>query len=413
MIQDLGNGDHFTWVKLVFTDLSGTARAVQIPEAAFERAMSEGVRVDGSALEGRNRMIETDLVLKPDPTTLLPSGDHAGRVICDLFDDDGRPWPLDPRHVLRQMVATTEVVSVDWMGAAELEWYLLHPDLSPVDGDGYFSYTRGEGERLLERTALKLGALGLSVTAAHHEAGPGQYEVNLKAATPMLLADSLITARTVVADMAHEEGLIATFMARPLNDLPGSGMHVHQIFAGSSPSEVEHVERVVAGVLDHAGALCAFSAPTINSYRRLHRGAEAPSHATWAHSSRSALVRLSLTDGDHVSVEYRGSDSSANPYLVLAALLAAGETGVADEAKLPAPLEESVEGVGLAQVETAPTQLPRSLEQATIQLLGDDRLIDCFDDRLIARYSEDLMAEVEASQGYVSDWEQRRYLGNF
>ncbi|MGC9155736.1 MAG: glutamine synthetase family protein [Ferrimicrobium sp.] len=412
MSQNLGGGGDFAWVKLVFTDLSGTARAVQIPGATFDQAISEGVRVDGSALEGRNRLIETDLVLKPDPTTLLPSGQGSGRVICDLFDEEGSPWPLDPRHALRQMVATTSIASGDWEGAAELEWYLLRPDFTPVDGEGYFSYARGEGERLLAKTAEQLLSLNVPLSAAHHEAGPGQYEVNLTGSTPLALADTLMNARTIIADLAYAEGLIATFMARPLNELPGSGMHIHQVVPGEDPTDAMRVEQIIGGVLQHASALCAFGAPTINSYRRLHRGAEAPSHATWAQASRSALVRLSRKSEGFVSIEYRGSDSSANPYLVIAALLAAAETGVIGQAKLPAPLEESVEGVGLAQVETAPTQLPRSLEQAIRELVADDQLIDCFDDRLINRYSEDLMAEVEASQGYVSDWEQQRYLGS-
>lgn len=408
-----GNVGDFAWVRLIFTDLAGATRAVQIPGDAFEKALRDGVRVDGSALEGRNRLIETDLVLRPDPTTLCASSARVARVVCDIFDYEGNPWPLDPRQTLRQMVESTSVALSGWTGAAELEWYLVRSDLMPVDSEGYFSYARGQGEQLLERTAAELQGLNVSLTGAHHEAGPGQYEVNVAASTPMALADTLMNARTVIADMAHAEGLIATFMARPLNDLPGSGMHIHQVLRNANDDDMERIERIVAGILHHGPALCAFSAPTINSYRRLHRGAEAPSYATWAHSSRAALVRVSPTDGDAISVEYRGSDSSANPYLVIAALLAAAEIGLADELKLPAPLEESVEGVGLAQVETAPTQLPRSLEQAITQLLGDEELIDCFDDRLIGRYAEDLMAEVEASQGYVSEWERQRYLQNF
>jgi glutamine synthetase len=413
MVLSPRSSEEFAWVKLVFTDLGGATRAVQIPGDAFDLALQEGVRVDGSALEGRNRQIETDLVLRPDESTLRPQSASSARVICDLVDYEGAPWPLDPRHALRQMTQATPGVTRAWTGAAELEWYLLRPDLTPIDAEGYFSYARGDGERLLEQTAVKLLALGITLTAAHHEAGPGQYEVNLAAQTPIALADALMDARTIIADMAHAEGLIASFMARPLNDLPGSGMHIHQLIPSATPTESIRVEQVIAGILDHSSALCAFGAPTINSYRRLHRGAEAPSHAIWAHTSRSALIRLSQTGSGQASIEYRGSDSSANPYLVLAALLAAGDCGITNELKLPAPLEESVEGVGLAQVETAPAQLPRSLEQAIGRLLGDDQLIDSFDDRLIGRYSEDLMAEVEASQGYVSDWEQRRYLGSF
>ena len=401
------------WVRLIFTDLGGATRAMQIPGSSFERASHDGVRVDGSVLEGRNRLIETDLMLRPDPRTLCINADRIGRVICDVCDDEGNVWPLDPRQTLRQMMMATSLSADGWRGTAELEWYLLRPDLTPIDGEGYFSWARGQGERLLERITTALAGLNVSLIGAHHEAGPGQYEINVAATNPMALADSLVHARTVIADMAHDEGLIATFMARPLNDLPGSGMHIHQVLDSRTVQDQERVERIVAGILEHGAALCAFSASTINSYRRLHRGAEAPSYATWAHASRAALVRLSPAGNETISVEYRGADSSANPYLVLAALLAAGERGVAGGLKLPAPLEENVQGVGIEQAESAPIQLPRSLEQAILALVGDEELVDCFDDRLIGRYCEDLMAEVEASQGFVSEWELRRYLENF
>lgn len=394
------------WVRLTFTDLAGTLRCLEVPGESLAEVARAGVLVDGSVLEGRNRMIETDMVLLPDLSTSVRLAPGVLQVTCWVADVGGGASPLDPRAALQSiMTDTTECLGPIGF-RVELEWYLLDDRGDPVDGLGYYAVPSGAGGALLRGVARELAALGLAVTAAHHEAGPGQYEVDFEAASPLACADGVMLARSVISDLADRSGLLASFMARPLDGAPGSGLHIHVLVPTASPL----IGQVIAGLLAHAAALSALAAPTVNSYRRLHRAAEAPGAAIWAHTNRAALVRRGATANGWTSIEYRGADASANPYLVLGGLLAAADDGVRRELAPPAPLEEFLEGVGAGQDELAPCMLPRGLDGAVAAFLADEELGEYFDDRLRARLAEDLMAEVEALQGLVTSQERARYL---
>jgi glutamine synthetase len=248
----------------------------------------------------------------------------------------------------------------------------------------------------------------------HHEGGPGQYELDLGPLDPLGLADALLFTKQVLREVARAYGYRATFMARPFADQPGSGLNLHQRLPatavdGGGPLP-EAARRVVAGQLEHARGLCALAAPTVNSYKRLHSGPEAPGAVVWAHSNRAALVRISAFQGDEASIEYRGADPSANPYLLLTGLLAAALDGLDSQLELAAPADESAGGFDAQPTESRPEPLPRDLHAALDALSADDVLVDAFDHQLLARLLDGRRAEAEEYRGLVSDWERNQYL---
>jgi len=399
------------WVRLTFVDVFGTSNSVQLPARHFDAAVAHGATFDGSALQGHARALESDMLLRPDPSTLHRRGPVA-QVACTVCTPDGVPWPGDPRTALVQLLAGESPIAelgAAWSSAVELELYLLL-DGRPIDRDSYFDDREGRGMRVIRRAADELGAAGLDVVSCHHEAGPGQYELDLAPMAPLALADALVFAKQTVREVAAEEGVLATFMPRPLAGVEGSGLHLLQRVEGlvaAGGRVTEDGRAFVAGILTHARALAALASPTVNSYKRLHAGPEAPGAAVWAHVNRAALVRI----GDGDAVEYRGADPSANPYLLVAGLLAAETDGLACRLDPGPPLEEqadSYEPAGGEAVRYRP--LPRSLDEALDALLEDDVFADAFDHRLLGHLVDGRRGEAEAYRAHVSPWELDRYL---
>ena len=439
----LGELGGLSWLRLCFVDIFGTLRSVQIPSSRFEDALQRGVIFDGSALEGRIRLLEADRVLRPDLRTLAPLDETTARVLCSVTKEDGEPWLLDPRSALQEICRSHEDVALAWRGAVEIEWYLVDESLDPIDRGGYFSDLEGKGRAIAMEAAESLERLGIRVAGIHHEGGPGQYEIDLMALPPMEVADAITYAKALVADSAICHGARATFVARPLAGQPGSGMHIHQHLSrisrwvsgplsesdgkavagpdadnvagggasgGRHPGELlgsegdaEVVSRwMIGGILRHARGLSALAAPSVSSYRRLHSGPEAPGAAVWAHMNRAALVRMTNTELGTPSVEYRGADPSANPYLLIGGLLVAIDDGLSERASPGRPLEEEPAGFDPAAVESAPRDLPRSLDAATQALLEDEVLVDAFDGRLIGRLVDGQRAEADAAGANVT-----------
>ena len=399
------------WVRLTFVDVFGTSNSVQLPARHFNAAVAHGAVFDGSALQGPARALEADMLLRPDPSTMHRRGNVA-RVACTVCTPDGVPWLGDPRTALVGMLAgdgPLAELGAAWSSAAELELYLLD-DGQPIDRDSYFDDREGKGMRVIRMAADELVAAGLDVLSCHHEAGPGQYEVDLAPLAPLSLADALVFAKQTVREVAAEEGVLATFMPRPLAGEAGSGLHLLQRVEGlvaAGGRVTEDGRAFVAGILTHARALAALASPTVNSYKRLHAGPEAPGAAVWAHVNRAALVRI----GDGDAVEYRGADPSANPYLLVAGLLAAEADGLANRLDPGSPLEEQVDSYEPTGTETVRYQpLPRSLDEALDALLEDDAFADAFDHRLLGHLVDGRRGEAEAYRAHVSPWELDRYL---
>jgi len=402
------------WVRLTFVDVFGTGNAVQLPADRFDEVCERGLPFDGSSLEGRARHFESDMLLMPDPSTLTPVDGGIARVVCRAATIEGSAWPGDPRTALESLLARFDDLGEVFQVGAELEFYVLDDDGKPVDNGGYYDEEEGAGALVSRTAAARLRTAGIVVDGCHHEAGPGQYEIDIAPMRPLALADALVMAKQLVKEAALEHGVRATFMARPLNDRPGSGLHLHQragdAFFDEKGRLTDDGRRFVAGQLTHARALSALAAPTVNSYKRLHAGPEAPSAAVWAYNSRAALIRVSSYRGDDASIEYRASDPSSNPYLLLAALLASGAHGLDADLELGPPADEDVGGYDPAAESQRFQPLPRDLDSALDALLEDDVLVDAFDAQLLSRLVDGRRTEAEAYRAHVTGWERDAYL---
>src|SRR5438128_7237840 len=284
--------DGLSWVRLTFVDVFGGSHSFQVPSRLFLEAVEAGVPFDGSALEGRSRLVEKDMRLKPAPQTLRRIDDRVGRAVCNVMTADGQPWLGDPRTALQRVVDDLGELAAGYTAGAEVEFYLLD-GTRPIDQSGYFNDADGTGISVVREAADRLTAYGVGVDGCHVEAGPGQYELDFGPHGAVALADALVLAKRVVRSVAATAGLRATFMPRPFPGEAGSGLHLQQRVPGRLFNQDgtldEDGQAFVAGQLCHARGLSALAAPTVNSYKRLASGPEAPSAVVWAHVNRGAL----------------------------------------------------------------------------------------------------------------------------
>jgi glutamine synthetase len=409
------------WIRLVFVDVFGAVHAVVLPAARFADAVEKGAPFDGSALEGRARHFEEDMFLVPDPATLLDLGDGEGRAVCTILAADGLPWLGDPRSALVALLDEQTVLTSTYRAAAELEFYLLRPDGSPVDRGGYFGVVDGPGLAVTRAAAERLAGFGVDVIAAHLEAGPGQYELDLASMPPLALADALVLTKQVLRREASRAGLRVTFMARPFANEAGSGLHLHQhvepppeggdALFDSKGVLTDDGRAFVGGQLEHAAGLTALAAPNVNSYKRLHSGPEAPGDIIWGHLNRAALVRVGCSGEQRLAVEFRLADPAANPYLLVGGLVVAGADGLRSGLDPGGPFEEDIGGFDpVAAHSMVVRPLPRDLDGALDALLADDVLVDAFDSRLLSRLVDGRRGEAEEFRRQVTPWELANYL---
>ena len=383
------------FIRLWFTDVAGTLKSVAVAPAEIEGAFAEGIGFDGSAIEGLARTSEADMLAMPDPSTfqILPwrgTVDPAARMFCDIATPDGKPAAADPRNVLRRALDKAASLGFSFYVHPEIEFYLLKSSElgadglpQPVDNAGYFDNVPGGTAHDFRRRAVTmLEQLGISVEFSHHEGGPGQNEIDLRYADALSMADNVMTFKTVVKEVAIEQGVYATFMPKPFTNHPGSGMHTHfslfqgdknAFFDASAKYHLSNTARqFMAGILRHAPEITLVTNQFVNSYKRLWGGGEAPSYVSWAHNNRSALIRIPLHKPEKAQstrIEYRAMDSAANPYLAYALLLGAGLKGIENGYDLPAETEDDVWSLtDLERKATGIESLPQSLDHAIRKL---------------------------------------------
>jgi len=423
------------FVRLWFTDVLGTLKSVAVAPAELEGAFAEGLGFDGSAIEGFARVYESDMLAKPDPSTfaILPwraESPGVARMFCDILMPDGSPSYADPRYVLKRTLSRAADMGFTFYTHPEVEFYLLrnHPGdgpPEPIDNYGYFDNSpQSVGYDFRRQAITMLEAMGISVEFSHHEGGPGQQEIDLRYADALTTADNLMTFRTVVKEVALEQGVYATFMPKPFRDAPGSGMHTHlSLFEGDrnafyepgAPYQLSQVARCfIAGVLRHAPELTAVTNQWVNSYKRLAGGAEAPAMVCWGHNNRSALVRVPMykpTKGNSTRVEFRSLDSACNPYLAFAVILAAGLRGIEGGYELPPGAEDDVWSLTPAERRAMGMEpLPSSLNQAIQAMERSELVAEALGEHVFDFFLRNKQAEWEEYRRQVNAWELERYL---
>ena len=430
--------DNVRFISLQFTDVIGAVKSVDIPAPRLANVLEDGIWFDGSSVAGFARIQESDMRLKVDTDTYTvlpwsPDEMRRARLFCDIYKADGEPFPGDPRGILKRSLA--KIAQKGWTLniGAEPEFFLfkrngktdVHP--VPYDVGGYFEFSAND-DAVLVRTELMdaLVAMGLDVEMGHHEVALGQHEIDFRFSDALQAADHVLTLKYTVKAIAAKHGLVASFMPKPIFGINGSGMHCHQslfdendknLFADlSDPYQLSELAYgYIAGQLMHARALAAVVAPTINSYKRLVPGYEAPVYVGWAQMNRSALVRIPrYTPGRDKAIraEVRFPDPSANPYLAIAVMLEAGLDGIKRGLTCPEPLN-NIDIYHLTREERAAMnieELPASLAEALHALEGDTVIQEALGTEMYQTFRRAKWAEVEDYRIKVSDWEVDRYL---
>ncbi len=423
-----------SFIYLQFSDLLGHPKNVSIDVDKLDDILDSGLWFDGSSIEGFARIAESDMLLKPDFNTfaIIPwgnSGTKKVRLICDAFLPSGEPLDADPRHILKKVLQKTAPFGFDFYTGAEFEFYLLErhnlPDLHPHDTKSYFDYhPNSRAINICESTMQALSAFGIKSEMHHHEVGQGQHEIDIRFDTALKSADNVLSLK--MALKAHSSGteLKATWMPKPISGFPGNGLHVHQSLwkngknAFSYPKNKHRLSELafhfLAGQLAHAKALSAIVSPTVNSYKRLVSGFEAPVYICWGETNRSALIRIPHSPIRKASqaarLEYRAGDPSANPYLVFASLLAAGLDGIERKLEPPKLVEENVyEFKSDKLLKKHISTLPSDLREAVSELEKDPVILDIFGTAK-EKYLQIKKEEWQQFSSQVTPWEIKRYI---
>ena len=421
-------------IELQFADVTGAVKTVAVPSRRLAHILAAGEWFDGSAVEGLAREVESDMYLRPDPSTFAVIEPAAGvpcaRLICEVVTPTGEAYPGDARAVLRSLLEQTESAGLNYLVAPEIEFFLFPlgdvVESLPDDPSSYFERARGRARQAELEIVASLESMGIRIESSHHEVASGQFELDLPMLPALVSADTVTTLKPAVKELARERGMQATFMPKPLADAAGSGMHTHQVLvdrAGRSVFDdpaadygLSAIARAfAAGQLEHAPGLCALVAPLVNSYKRLVPGYEAPVAGSWGRHSRSALIRVPAqvrqenppADVFETRLELRLPDPSCNPYLAYTAMLAAGLDGLDRGCELGPPLEELEHGFGGHSV-TRP--LPSSLGQALAALEDDDVIMSALGSELLELFRSAKALEWEAYRRQVTPWEIASYF---
>jgi glutamine synthetase len=427
------------FVQLVFTDVLGVPKSFQITPAELENALQEGMTFDGSTIDGFSRVQESDVLAMPDAKTfqLLPylaDTTPVARVVCDVVNLDGSPFEGDPRQVLRRNLERARSLGFSFFCAPELEFFYFAPPLPgepdgtpprPLDQGSYFELTtNGLASELRRETVLTLEDMGIPVEYSQHEDAPSQHEIDLRYTDALTMADTVMTVRMVVKEIAAQHGALATFMPKPLFGVQGSGMHTHMsLFDGDTNAFYDEDDdyhlsevgrRFIAGVLRHARETTAITNQWVNSYKRLIVGWEAPVHISWARNNRSALVRVPPTKKnkrDSTRVEYRAPDAACNPYLTFATILGAGLAGIEGKYDLtPEAAANLYELSAEERMAEGIDSLPGSLWEAIEEMERSELMAEVLGEHVFEWFVRNKKAEWADYKAQVTAFELRRYL---
>jgi len=420
------------FVSMQFVDILGNIKSCETTLQHFEEVTEAGgLWFDGSSIQGFTRIFESDMFLKPDgPFTLLPwANNRIARVPCNVFNRDKTPFEGDPRNVLKRALAQAKEKGFEYFVGPELEFFLFkdvngataQPD--PHDKAGYFDWSPlDEGSEVKRETMLTLQQMGVPMERLSHEVAHGQHEIGFKYDSALEMADRVLLIKNVVKIIAKKHGLYASFMPKPLFGKNGSGMHVHQSLwkgnenafygEGGEYNLSETALQFVAGQIKHARAFAGVVAPTVNSYKRLVPGYEAPVYVCWGRVNRSAMIRVPEVHGKKATrVELRCPDASTNPYLAFSAMLAAGLDGIDGKLKPPAAVEENVYNFDDAKLKEFYVQtLPGSLGEAMEETRKSPLMAKTLGEHAFSKHLAAQERQWNDFRLSVSDWEIKTYL---
>lgn len=422
-------------VRLWFTDILGNLKSFAISPAELESALEDGMTFDGSSIEGFSRIQEADVLAIPDPNTfeVLPWGDPKqaeARVFCDIHALDGSPFAGDPRQVLRRQLDALRTRGYDFYVAPDIEFFYFEPPVRgqapvPLDEGGFFDLlTSDVAGSLRKQTIRTLETMSIPVEYSFHEDSPSQHEIDLRHTDALTMADSVMTFRMVVKEVAASQGVHATFMPKPLEGVQGSGMHVHMsLFDGDTNAFWDEADEnklspiaksFMAGLLRHAAEITAITNQTVNSYKRLVPGFEAPVHISWARNNRSGLIRVPIAKKGNpqaTRLEYRSPDPACNPYLAFSVMLAAGLRGIDQGYELPAEADSNLfEMDDAALAKLGIDNLPQSLSDALRAMEKSELVQETLGEHIFEWFLRNKRSEWRNYKTHVSGFELDRYL---
>ncbi|WP_373738341.1 type I glutamate--ammonia ligase [Jeotgalibaca porci] len=433
-INKIAKEEDVRYLRLMFTDILGTIKNMEVPISQLEKVLDNKMMFDGSSIEGFVRIEESDMYLYPDLDTWLvfPWGSEQGkiaRLICDVYKPDGTPFAGDPRNNLKRVLRKMEDMGfTDFNLGPEPEFFLFKtdengkPTFDLNDEGGYFDLAPTDlGEDCRREIVLELEELGFEIEASHHEVAPGQHEIDWKYSRALEACDNIQTFKLIVKTVARKHGLHATFMPKPVFGVNGSGMHCNMSLfneegntfydADSESGLSDTAYKFIAGLLHHAKAYTAICNPIINSYKRLVPGYEAPVYIAWSTQNRSPLIRIPASRGLSTRVELRSVDPSTNPYLALATLLAAGLDGIASDIEVPAPIDRNIYIMDAEDREANGIyDLPKNLAEAVEELKNNPLILDALGDHISRSFIEAKEIEIATYISQVTDWEINQYL---
>lgn len=425
------------FIRLQFTDIFGVLKNVAITVEQLDKALAGELMFDGSSIEGFVRIEESDMYLRPDPNSFVvfpwkPRDGAVARLICDIYNPDGTPFIGDPRYALRRAIAEAEAMGYSMNVGPEAEFFLFHvdsegrPTTKTHDRAGYFDMTPIDlGEDARRDMVITLEQMGFEIEASHHEVAPGQHEIDFKYSDALDVADKIVTFKLAVRTVAQRHGLHATFMPKPVFGMAGSGMHLNQsliskdgknaFYDPTTPNGMSEISmNYIAGLMSHIDAITAIINPTVNSYKRLVSGYEAPVYVAWSAQNRSPLIRIPAKRGMSTRIELRSPDPSCNPYLALAVCLRAGLDGIKKGMVPPLPCDRNIyEMTPAERQELGITNLPNSLYEAVHALSADEVIKDALGPHIYERYMEAKTIEWDRYRMQVSPWELEEYLTKF
>lgn len=424
------------FIRLQFTDIFGFLKNVAITDRQLEKALDNNIMFDGSSISGFVRIEESDMYLRPDLDTfsILPWRPQHGRVarlICDIYTPEGHAFEGDPRNILKKVLKEAADMGYSFNVGPECEFFLLEtdekgrPKLETQDKTGYFDLSPLEGAENARRDmCMMLEDMGFEIEASHHEVAYGQNEIDFKYADALTTADSIMTFKLVVKSVAQRHGVYATFMPKPFFGINGSGMHVNMsLMKGGKNAFYDEGDRLalskdaysfIAGLMKHVKELTAITNPLVNSYKRLVPDYEAPVYIAWSAKNRSPLIRVPATRGAGTRIELRCPDPSANPYLALACLLAAGLDGIKNNLTPPASIEKNIFGMSIEERhEDGIENLPGSLEESIKYMEESELIRKTLGDHTFCNYIKAKKIEWDEYRTKVTPWEIDNYLEQY